>query len=279
MRTIRDQRGSTVLISLVLIFIMTILGLALFDLGTVESRLVYTSQTDARVFEIAQAGVQRALQKLVERKNAVLPNGESWATGANVYCTGGTASQHGCSETQFRPADPSFISNLGFDGGTYAIELMQVKPGSPSVPPLSVPCNKDANNICNDLMFVRATGTLTNTPAGYSRTRTIQVLAQPSTNAIFGRGLTGATATGLPINGSVKIAGSIFVTGIDGTGSLQLGGGAGQRNSWAELDATSLSRLAMLPLVCPVGRTCSGPSDLVESLGATLKVIAAKITH
>jgi hypothetical protein len=261
----RDERGSVLLLSLILIFVMTVLGLALFDLGVVESRLVFTGQTDARAFEIAQAGVERALQKLVDRLNA----GDSWAAGTNVYCTGGTTSKHGCSESQFFPADSAFISSLSFDTGTYAIELMQVQAGT-----LSVPCTKNSNNLCDDLMFVRATGSLTNTPAGYSRGRTIQLLAQafPSTGTVFPRGITGNSSIGQPINGNVKIAGSIWISGANGQTSLILGGGAGQSNSYALLDAASLQRVAALPLVCPAGRTCSGSTGLVESLGASVMI-------
>src|SRR6266508_4426210 len=76
-----NERGSALLMSLVLIFVMTVLGLALFDLGVVESRLVYTSQADARAFEIAQAGVERALRKLQDTYNEDL----SWASGIWLY--------------------------------------------------------------------------------------------------------------------------------------------------------------------------------------------------
>ena len=86
-------------------------------------------------------------------------------------------------------------------------------------------------------------------------------------------GITAHAPTGQPINGNVKIAGSVHITGLDGTASLSLDGGAWQSNSYAALgDLPSLQRLAPLPLVCPVGRSCSGSSGLVESLGATLKV-------
>jgi len=46
------------LVSLIFIFIITVLGFALFNLGVVESRLVRTSETDTRAFEIAQTGVE-----------------------------------------------------------------------------------------------------------------------------------------------------------------------------------------------------------------------------
>ena len=84
----RDERGSALLLSLILIFVMTVLGLALFDLGVVENRLVYTSQDDARAFEIAQAGVERALGKLQDTFNNDPLNPRTWAVGS-ALCAGG----------------------------------------------------------------------------------------------------------------------------------------------------------------------------------------------
>lgn len=268
----RSERGSVLLMSLVLIFIMGILGLALFDLGVVESSLVHTAQTDARAFQIAQSGVERALYWLGDWKNTAPTLAEaSWASGTTQFCTGGVTAQRGCSESQFHPAASSFISNLTFDGGAYAIEFMQVPYAS-----VSTPCTKDASvNLCEDLMYVRVTGTLSNVPDGYSVSRTIQVLARASIGAstFLAQGLTGEGTSGQPINGNVRIAGSVKIAGRNGMTSLGLGRGSGQRNSWAEIDAVSLARLKPLPKVCPFGRTCTSASDLVESLGATLKIV------
>src|SRR6266508_5903076 len=94
-----NERGSALLMSLVLIFVMTVLGLALFDLGVVESRLVHTSQADARAFEIAQAGVERALRNLQDTYNADL----SWASGSPELCSGGATAD--APTTGSRPRD------------------------------------------------------------------------------------------------------------------------------------------------------------------------------
>ena len=254
----RDQRGSVLLMSLVLIFVMTILGLALFDLGVVESRLVHTSQTDARAFEIAQAGMERALAQL--QKDTVDLGAANFAnaSGFPALCSGG--SHRGCSDLRFYPVASGFISNPNFDTGSYAIEFMQV-----TAQTLSIPCSTDGNiptdtsvsggKICEDLIFVRATGTL-NGPAGYSSTRTIQLLAEakltPGKCLICG-GLTWTAGTGAPINGNVKVAGSILISGLQGTTSLTMGGGSGQTNSYADLDSDSLARVP--------GSRWSAPSD------------------
>src|SRR5262249_7853901 len=108
-----------------------------------------------------------------------------------------------------------------------------------------------------------------------SPVRTIQLLVQarqiPGTCLICG-GLTGSAATGTPILGNVNIAGSIQIAGTEGTTSLQLGGGSQQTNSYATLDSQSLARVAVLPKVCPIGAPNCNSSNLVESLGATLKI-------
>ena len=183
----RDERGSVLLVSLIFIFIITLLGFALFNLGTVESRLVRTSETDARVFEITQTGVERALAALRQTINA----DGSWASGPAAICDGGT--HRGCSDGAFHPAATTYLGNFAFDGGTYAVEFMQATAES-----LSVPCAPDpgaisdvnaAKKICKDLMFVRATGTLTNTPDGYSRSRTIQLLAKAAMASCFAQGM------------------------------------------------------------------------------------------
>src|SRR5262249_16750750 len=156
----RNERGSVLLLSLTLIFVMTMLGLALFDLSVVEGRLVYVSHGDARAFEIAQAGVERSVGKLQVTYNT----DKDWAKNTlSALCTGG--GQRGCSDNQFYPAASSYLSSLNFDTGSYAVEFKQVTAST-----LPIVCQDSGetsdnplfplNKICKDLMFVRVTGTL-----------------------------------------------------------------------------------------------------------------------
>src|SRR5438093_979272 len=106
-----NQRGSALLIGIMMVFIMTILGLALFDLGLVEDRLRMVSQTDAAVFEITQAALQRAI--FSGSGNALMNTmltSETWNT---VVTFPGTY------------ADVAF-TNTSFSGGTYAIAMREV---------------------------------------------------------------------------------------------------------------------------------------------------------
>src|SRR5688572_14235352 len=62
---LRDQRGSALLAALALAVVMTIMGLALFDLGRIENALLLANKTDAQAFEIAQAGIERSMDRLL----------------------------------------------------------------------------------------------------------------------------------------------------------------------------------------------------------------------
>src|SRR5438132_906082 len=56
-----DQRGSTLVMGLMLVFIMTLLGVAIFDIARLEARLKLDSQTGVQALEIAEAGLERGL--------------------------------------------------------------------------------------------------------------------------------------------------------------------------------------------------------------------------
>jgi len=91
--TLGDQRGSIFLISLVLVFVMTLLGIALFDLSLVDNRLVLASENDAQAFYTAEAGLYRAQLDLTDGAGttfdtvfaggviATLYNGQSFTQG------------------------------------------------------------------------------------------------------------------------------------------------------------------------------------------------------
>src|SRR5574341_476493 len=126
----RDQRGSALLISLVMIVVITILGLALFELGQIEGQQAGTSLGDARAFELAQAGMERAIRELSNAFLADPYGSESWVDGPNrptctpicgtaVYQTMNLANN----TLPVAGADPL----TGQDpGGTFTVELKQV---------------------------------------------------------------------------------------------------------------------------------------------------------
>jgi hypothetical protein len=61
LRSLADERGSVLVMGLMLVFVMTILGLALFNVAQLDARLKLGSQTTVKALEIAEAGLERGL--------------------------------------------------------------------------------------------------------------------------------------------------------------------------------------------------------------------------
>jgi hypothetical protein len=60
-RLLTKERGSVLVMGLMLVFVMTVLGLALFNVARLDARLKLDSQTTVQALEIAEAGLQRGL--------------------------------------------------------------------------------------------------------------------------------------------------------------------------------------------------------------------------
>ena len=58
------ERGSAFIGALVLLFVLTILGLALFDSALIDAQLALVSVDEHRALESAEAGLQRAMHRL-----------------------------------------------------------------------------------------------------------------------------------------------------------------------------------------------------------------------
>ena len=275
----REERGSALLISMVLIFVMTLLGLALFDLAALESRLALVTQVDVRALEVAQAGIERALWETWQ--DWVGSGDQNWS---NASCLDAGGSTVACSTAAFQLL---YVKDLDIrngvpGGGRYSISVKLLTLAEAATAPYYQTCTDNGSGVCKDLVLVRSTGTTGTTEggaiAGFGTTRTVQALARATTNpgSVFPGGggvMSGATAGG-GISGNVRVAGSIHLLG--NSPALDMSGSAGQRNSWADLDSGSLSRLNPLPKVCAPGTTCdvTNPADpnVVETLNATLRV-------
>jgi Tfp pilus assembly protein PilX len=291
--SIRDQRGSALLISMVLIMLMTVMGLALFELGPLESQLSGSTLADARAFEVAQAGLERAIRELSNDFLADSYGSESWVDGVNrPTCT------PGCETGVYRAmnlANTTIPPSATDPGGTFAVELKQVLVAEANNPvsqgaaytyPYGQTCipSTPANpTVCANLMFVRSTGTVVG-PPGYTAVRTVQTLVKASSTSYFAGGLTAERDLGSSdpaIDGRALIAGSAEILGTTSISpAFRISGGAtmGMRNNWNDLwndaggGATALSRLTPRQLICPAGANCTGGVNLVESLGAELRI-------
>jgi len=283
----RDERGSVILMSIVLVFVMTLLGLALFDLGAIENRMSLATQADLRAFEVAQAGIERALRELQDGFIGDAAGTESWADNDGVRAPICVPS---CVTNAYRPMT---LANTNFPGGgSYAVEVLLVtraQSNATSPYPIGLNCFRNAADVCTNLVFVRSTGTVTDStaggatspaPAGYTASKTIQVLARAYAPSVLANGLVAGTPGALqPVNGNVLIAGSVRILGAAVGGPVPAiswnGAAAGIRNNLSSLTAEApnqiLRRLPAQQAVCPPTATpCAAPN--AYSLGAEVQV-------
>ena len=302
LRRSSDERGSILLITLVSAALVTLLGLAVYDLALIEAQHSAASVIDYRAYEIAQAGIERGIRELRNIYMIGPPGNESFVTGSS------TCTPTPCDTTQFRPLNvinntvPSQTVAAGpftgavDPGGTYTLELkyLTIAEANNSIDavaltyPFGLQCFPD--NVfptwCANLAFLRSSGTATDL-AGNTRTRTIQTLVRVSSTSAWAGGI--IAAQGNPaLSGQVLIGGSIQVLGDTTSNpavSISGGGNAGMTNNWYPLATGSgfaqaepagnnhpLLRLTPKQLICPAGASCAGAANLVESLGAEIKV-------
>ncbi len=289
---VRNERGSVIVIALVLIFVMTILGLALFDLAQIEGQMASTSQADARALYIAQAGLERGIRELRNGFVADAYPSASWADATN----GPTCTPLACDATIYRTMNiaNTAVPATGTDpGGTYTLEMKLVTVGEANNPisagytyPYGQECIVSFANyfipaaVCDNLVFLRSTGTV-NGPPGQTSTATIQTLVKATPTSPFAAALTAAGTTWSPnpaIAGDVVVAGTVQALGTGNSNPLwNITGGAsdGMRNNYAALNGTyELDRIQPRQLICPPQTNCAAGTTppLVESLGAELRL-------
>ncbi|HYR37687.1 MAG TPA: PilX N-terminal domain-containing pilus assembly protein [Methylomirabilota bacterium] len=288
------ERGSALIISLMLLLVITILGLALFDLAQIENKSALASLADYRAFELAQAGIERGIRELQNGFINDAYGSESWNDGVSPTCTpacnANTYSTLNIANTTI-PAQT--VTNFATDpGGTYTVELKLLTVGEANNPvsagysyPHGLTCFSPstkalvdpvpASDVCDNLAFLRSTGTV-NGPPGYSRSRTIQVLVRASSTSPFASGITlgGGDGLGNPqLVGQVNFAGSVNILGnVNSNPAIQLVQGSQMWNNWAQMDWTSLTAMRHRQKICPLGTDCTGGTNLVESLETDLRV-------
>jgi Tfp pilus assembly protein PilX len=134
--TLQDQRGSILLLSLILVFTMTLLGAALFEVTVVEHRLVMSDQHGAQAFHAAEGGLYRAYVDL--------SNGDATNAFATVF--GGASSQ-------------TLYTNQAFAGGGFTVIAAPVSGSVPNKITLTASGCYPAANPCpttNSSAFIRA---------------------------------------------------------------------------------------------------------------------------
>lgn len=230
-----DNRGSLLILSYLVIFVLLALGAAFIAMSVNESRIAERQRRTTLTLHIAEAGIERAFYDLRQDfiNDASNPN---WADGninglsvgpntANFYNTG--------------------YGSTSLNGGSYAVQL------------------KNVSGI-SDSIWIRSTGTLGDAQ------QTIEVYAKivsisPWNNAIFA----GAGASGAMVNGNVNIRGSVHILGTGLQSSdlvVDLGGTAEIiGNNYKDMAAALKAKVPALPTTTVNGET-------VETLSAVLRV-------
>jgi hypothetical protein len=290
---VKGQRGSVLLVAMVLILAMTILGLALFDLAQIEGQMAGTSQTDARALYIAQAGLERGIRELRDGWLAdTNPAGgygtETWADATN----GPTCTPTACDASVYKAmniANTSLPASGTDPGGSYALEMKLVLVAEANNPisqggaytyPYGQECIPDTTTptVCANLVFLRSTGTVSG-PPGFTSTASVQTLVKAWPTSPFAGALTGGATqfiTDPAIDGEFLAAGTVQVLGSSSSNpAIRFQGGSsdGLRNNYQTLDGTyQLDRIRRRQLVCPPQTNCTGGANLVESLGAEIRI-------
>lgn len=275
-RRARGEEGSILIGAIMLTVVLTLLGFALFDLAQLESRLALGTEADYRAFEIAQAGIERALQQLF----LDLCDGSvsCLSPPANPSWTDGTinATSFALTPTNFATffnTTTAFSGTFGGEtyAGTYTVEMKHVANSlsTPEAQNLGIFCSEDP---CKNYIFVRSRGNFTS-GVGTSTTRTIQVLVTNIFNGLGDGIVAGAPAAG-SITGNVEIHGSLHIVPCGSKPAcdpLVFSGGAGIRNNYNGLPDSLQDLIPLLPRVtCVLGTACAG--TLVETLGATVRM-------
>jgi len=295
-----DEQGSVLLLTIVSVAVVALLGLAVYDLAMIEAKFSAASVIDYRAYEIAQAGIERGIRELRNLYVSYAPGQETFVAGST------TCAPTPCDTSQFHTMNvtnttiPSQAISSGAytggadPGGTFTLEVkyLTIAEANNSVAavglayPAGLQCFPDSvfPNWCANLAFLRSTGTATDGISN-TRTRTIQTLVRAASTSPWARGI--VAGNGSPaVSGDVLIAGSVDILGgAAANPAMDLGGGSsgGMVNTWFPLAAASgysqsepgndsLLRLTPRQLICPPSTNCAGGANLVESLGASVRI-------
>jgi hypothetical protein len=238
---INNKKGSLLILSYMIVFVLISLGgvFALLSLG--EAKSVERERRTTVAFNIAEAGIERALYDL--KQDYVAAPSTAWRDGTiNTYAF--TAS-NGSYATLAYPSSITSVNN-----GSFAVQLQSFTG-------------------LNGDIYVRSVGTFGD------QTQTIQVYVKmvnvsPWNNAIFA----GTGSAGAMVNGNVTINGSVHILGTGLASSdyaIDLGGTAELvGNNYNGISATLLAKVPALPTTVVNGVT-------VSTLNASLRVKRGKV--
>ncbi len=243
---IKNKKGSLLILTYMVVFILISLGavFSIFSLG--ESKSVERDRRTTVAFNMAEAGIERALYAIRKDYLADFSWGSVNVSGSSCYTPSPCTPASSPSWTTLY----SSISPTGFSDRSYTAYIQAVAGQT-------------------DQLWVKAVGTYGD------QTQTIVVYAKmtnasPWNNAIFA----GAGASGQMVNGNVTINGSVHILG-SGLGvndlAVDLGGTAELvGNNYNGIDPTLLAKVPALPIT-----TVNGIQ--VQTLNAELRVKHGKV--
>ena len=256
---------------LMLVFIMTLLGAALFNVAQLDARLKLDSQTGVQALEIAEAGLERGLHLFYLEFICGGPNG--------------TASPITLANCANPPTDPNYITenalarialttdcptallpdgatgfhvlrlDQAFAGGTYTVCVRQWPD------PNSDPPNQPSSD--HQKAQFRSLGVLSSVTGTVARIVQIDATAAVTASRPHAPFSIGGPTSGA-IKGNAVIAGPVQFLACPGAGcvAVEFGGNSGLQNNYTQLNSNLQSRI---PMLFPNGTP-------VSTLGAVLKV-------
>jgi PilX N-terminal len=261
LRSLVDERGSVLVTGLMLVFVMTILGLALFNVARLDARLKLGSQTNVQALEIAEAGLERGLH-LFYLEFLCGPTVTSPITAAN--CANPPAAPNWITDNKLArislaTACPAallpdgaagfkrLVLNQAFAGGTYTV-CVRPDPDAPT------------NQLKAQFRSRGVMTAITGTASHIVQINATAVVTANKPHAPFAIG----GPTGGAFRGGARIAGSLQFVKCPGSGCVvaNFSGNSGILNNYNGLNAVLHDRI---PWKYADGTT-------VNTLGAVLKV-------
>ena len=277
MRLLVDERGSVFVTGLVLVFVMTMLGAALFDVARLEARLRLDSQTRVQGLEIAEAGLERGLHLFFlefvcgPRSSGPGMSPITIANCANPPTLPNPTGPNYIAETCDGAAGPGCLARIALttdcpaallpDGATDFKLLKQDEAFTRGTYTVCVRPNPSAPTDQRRAQF-RSRGVLTSVTGTVVQVVQIDATAVVTANKPHAPFTVGGAAGA--INGNALIAGSLQFVACPGAGcvAVAFGGGGGMQNNYTGLDSALHDRIPW--------RFADGTT--VDSLAAVLKV-------
>ncbi len=274
------ERGSILLGGLMLTLVITVLGVALFHLSVVESRLVLDNESNVQALEIAEIGLSRGLHLLyldfVCNGTPSLTNCENPPETQSFIdgCIAGIrldvpVANPACGAT----VQPSCPAALNPDGNVNFANFRLLKQDNVVVGGQNRPytvCVSPGPNA--NQTTLRALGTMASATGIYNRVLETTATAVQIGSSGGGRaGMLAGPVFGGPILGNALIAASVSLVRCLGAPctAVSFGGGGGMQNNYSGMDPAIRN---LIPYPLP-----ADPGGRGETLGAVFRVREGRV--